>query len=137
LGIEVSGLEHFGMVEVSTVTTASPADGRLQPGDRIFGIDGRLLQMASPLDDLQQWWAETVPGSSHSLRVLRGNTVIELEVSRRFDEMSLDDLFGRPIDLLREVSVLCEAVPFSTLHIHFTGDRHTSALVSMRLATED
>lgn len=137
LGVEIADIEHFGMVEVSAVTPSSPADGRLQPGDRVFGIDGRLLQMASPVDDLQQWWSEATPGSSHTLRVLRGDAVIELEVSRRFNEMSLDDLFARPIDLLRELSELCEAIPFSTLHVHFTGDRHTSALVSMRLATDE
>lgn len=133
LGIDFSEVAHFGMVEVEAVTPSTPADRKLQPGDRIFGVDGRLLQMASPVDDLQRWWEESEPGSSHTLRVLRGELVIELEVSRRFDEVTIESLLSRPIDLLKEVAVLCEAVPFSTLYVHHTGDRYTSARLSMRV----
>ena len=137
LGIELSDNGEFGLVEVAAVAPSTPAEGRMQPGDRILGVDGRLLEMASPAEDLQEWWEEASPGSSHTLRVLRGESVLELEVTRRHDDASLADLFAQPLDLLRELSLLCEAIPSATLQIHNTGDQHFSALLSLRLGSNE
>jgi hypothetical protein len=133
LGIELSDQSGLGLVEVAAVAPSTPAEGRLLPGDRIVGVDGRLLEMVSPADDLGQWWEEAPPGSSHTLRVLRGESCLELQVTRRHDEISVADLFAQPLDLLRELSLLCDAIPAATLQIHNTGDRHFSALLRLRL----
>ena len=137
LGVDVSDAEHFGMVEVAAVVASSPSEGRLRPGDRIFGVDGRLLDLVAPVDDLSRWWEEAAPGSIHTLRVLRGSEVVELEVTRRFDEMSIEDLFAKPIELLRELALLSEAIPLATFQIHNTDDRHISALLRLRIDSRD
>lgn len=137
LGIELADQVAFGLVEVAAVTPSSPADGRLQAGDLVIAVDGRLLEMVDPDKDLQQWWEEASPGSVHTLRVLRGDSMLELEVTRRHDEVSLSDLFGQPLDVLREISVLFDAIPSATLQIHNTRDDHLSALLRLRLTQND
>ncbi len=137
LGIDISDKSEFGLVEVAGVSPSTPADGRLRPGDRIVGVDGRLLEMVSPGEDLRQWWEEAPPGSSHTLRVLRGELVLELEVTRRHDEVSMADLFAQPLDVLRELSRLCNDIPSATLQIHNTSDQHFSALLKLRLGPNE
>jgi hypothetical protein len=137
LGIDLSDSNDFGLVDVEAVAPSTPADGRLRPGDRIVGVDGRLLEMASPAEDLQQWWEEASPGSSHTLRVIREDSILELEVTRRHDEVSISDLFAQPLDVLRELTLLCDAIPAATLQIHNAGDQHFSALLRLRLGSKD
>ena len=87
--------------------------------------------------DLRKWWEEASPGSSHTLRVLREESILELEVTRRHEEVSIADLFTQPLDVLRELSLLCDAIPTATLQIHNTGDEHFSALLRLRLGSRE
>ena len=134
LGIELADDGAFGLVEVAAVAVGSPAHGRLEPGDLIIGVDGRLLEMVDPEVDLQRWWEDALAGSLHTLRVLRGESTVELEVTRRHDEISLADLFDQPLDVLHELAILCDAIPSAILQIHHTSDQHFSALLSLRLS---
>lgn len=133
LGIEIGDEDTLGLIEVTGVASSTPASGRLKPGDRIVGIDGRLLEMVSPEDDLRAWWEQASPGSSHSIRVLRGEELVELEVKRRPDQAALANLFSEPLNILRELTRISESIPAATLQVHDSSDRHFSALLRLRL----
>lgn len=137
LGIEFIDEDELGRVDVVRVVESSPADGRLKPGDRIIGIDGRLLELVAPADDLQRWWESTEPGSSHTLRVIRDDSMIDLEIRRPLDQAGLADLFEKPVDMLRELAVICQAIPSSTFQIHNTGPDSFSALLKLRLSRSE
>ncbi len=136
LGIELADTGAFGLVEVAAVAVGTPAHGRLEAGDLVIGVDGRLFEMVNPEQDLLQWWEDVSPGSAHTMRVLRGESILELEVTRRHDEMSLADLFDQPLDVVHELALLCEAIPSATLQIHHTSDQHFSAFLSLRLSSK-
>jgi hypothetical protein len=135
LGIEMASDGEPGFVEVAGVEPFTPADGRLAAGDRILGVDGRLLELASPADDLRRWWEQSEAGSSHTLRVLRKGSIIELQISRREDDVRLTNLLVQPVDALRELAALGRAIPFASLQVHATDERHFSALVTLRLSS--
>ncbi len=135
LGIEIGDGSDFGLVEIATVFPSTPAEGRLKPGDRIIGVDGRLLEMVAPAEDLRHWWEEAAPGSSHTMRILRAESIMELDVMRRLDQGSMTDLFAQPLDALHQLSLLCETIPAATLQVHDTGDRHFSALLKLRASS--
>ncbi len=136
LGIEMRQDGGPGWVEVLSVEPFTPADGRLQPGDRILGVNGQLLGFAAPSDDLRQSWESAKPGTSQTFRVLRHDEMIECTVLRREDDVRLTNLLVKPIDAVRELAALCRSIPFVSVRIPASDEKYFSALITLRLADD-
>jgi len=134
LGIGMQIVQESGVVAVTTVHPRTPADGRLNPGDRILGIDGQLLSLESPNSDLRKrWFASTVqPGPK--LRVLREGKITEVAVPKKIAPADSSDGGVNPADAVRELASLAKALRFASFAVQSTDENHYSARLSLRFA---
>ena len=69
-----------GKVLVRHVLEDGPSAGKLRPGDYILGIDGELLALASPTEDLKKKLLAKPSGGTRSLRIERHGKIREVDV---------------------------------------------------------
>ncbi len=74
--------EQSGTVEVARVYADTPAATGLQPGDRIIGIDGSLLDLSRPSADLRRRLEKSTADPGPTLRVQRGATTLDVLLPR-------------------------------------------------------
>ncbi len=132
LGIGMSSEQVAGTVTVARVYASTPAAGRLSPGDRVVGIDGDLLDLASPNADLRRRWLLPGRPDGHVLRVQRGDTMIDVRVPMAPDAVGLSNLLVRPADAVREIAAVGRTMRFASWATHAADEAHYSALVSLR-----
>lgn len=79
-GIGMKARQRPGVVVIARVYADTAADGRLQPGDRIVGVDGELLSMDRPNADLRRRLLASKTRSGPILRVLRDQALINVQL---------------------------------------------------------
>jgi hypothetical protein len=133
LGIGVRVGQEPGAVVVARVYPNTAAEGRLQPEDRIIGIDGHLLSLTSSNTDLRKRWAESTARPGPTLRVWRGGTAIEMVLPKKAREESEAEARIRPADAVRELASLGRTLEFVSFAVNVSDERHYSARLSLRL----
>jgi hypothetical protein len=134
LGIAAKVDQQPGLVVVAHVHAGTAAAGRLQPGDGIIGIDGRLLDLASPNDDFRKKWAESRGDPGPTLRVQRGDTIIDVVLPRPRPAPSVTAPRVTPADAVRELASLARTLQFASFASYASKDTRYSAGLSLRFA---
>jgi hypothetical protein len=137
LGIGMRIVQDPGVVTVARVYPKTAAEGRLQPDDRILGIDGQLLSLASPNADLRRRWAQSTTEPGPTLRVERNATAMDVVLPKeqtREPPVSLVNL--QPADAVRELASLGRAIPFASYVVYASDKDSYAAMLSLRLIPE-
>jgi hypothetical protein len=128
IGIGMDRKSEAGRVVVARVHRGLPADGRVQVGDRIIGVDDRLLSLSTPNDDLRTYVQGVGERKSLTLRVMRQDqmldVVLPMAMTRRLDAL----------EPLRNISALLRDVGSATYSVTVTGERQMSARLTLRVA---
>ncbi len=134
LGIGMKADQQPGAVVVARVYPQTAADKRLQPGDRIIGIDGRLLDLTSPNADLRKGWVKSKADPGPRLRVQRGDTFIDVVLPR--DDAAVQTLSPqvKPADAVRELASLGRTLQFASFASYASKETRYSARLSLRFA---
>jgi hypothetical protein len=132
LGIGMRGEQEPGVVTVARVYAGTPADGRLEPDDRIVGMNGQLLDLVSPNADLRRRWMKPGAVDGHVLRVLRGEAMIEVPLPLPPEGAGASSVVLKPVDAVRELASIGGTMRFVSWAVHATEETQYSALVSMR-----
>ncbi len=135
LGIGMRTEQEPGVVVVARVYPGTPAEGKLEPEDRIVGVDGRLLDFAGPNLDLRRRWSTAAPPGGHSFRVIRDEMQIEVQLEAEETGVGLSNLLTRPVDALSDLASIGRSIRFASWSVHATDEMHYSALISLRFAT--
>lgn len=133
LGIGMKIVQEPGAVLVARVYPDTAAEGRLQPGDRILGIDGHLLSLTSPNADLRKRWADSTVKPGPTLRVQRGDTAIDVVLPKE-EDTRVAHLPINPADAVRELASLGRTLSFASFAVNVTDERHYSARLSLRFS---
>jgi hypothetical protein len=124
-----------GVVAVARVYPHTAADGRLQPGDQIIGIDGRLLDLNSPNASLRSGWISSKAEPGPTFRVQRGDTLIDVVLPREKVGTPRPAHQVAPADAIRELASLARALEFASFASFAGEESNYSARISLRLAT--
>ncbi|MGB2986189.1 MAG: hypothetical protein WBE26_09930 [Phycisphaerae bacterium] len=134
VGIGMKLVQEPGVVTVARVYQGTPAAGRLQPDDRILGIDGHLLGLTSPNADLRRRWAESTAKPGPTLRVLRSGTAVDVVLPKQREEALWSNIRVKPADAVRELASLGRTLEFASFEVLATDEKHYSGRLSLRLA---
>lgn len=137
LGLAIREEARRGAVVVERVTARGPADGRLQPGDRIIGIDGRLLALSSPASDLRERWASLMARSTPTLRVLRNEEALDVVLPTRASDDKLALLRLEPAAALDELVSLIHVVQSATFAVYASEEQRYSARLTLRMTPDE
>ncbi|UCE60055.1 MAG: PDZ domain-containing protein [Phycisphaerales bacterium] len=134
LGVSLGESKMSGAVVVSGVSDKSSAKKRLQTDDLILGIDGRLLDLHSPEQNLNQVIARVSAPASVKLRVLRGETITDVMIPVDALGTGAEKPLLNAAGAVRELASLGRDVRFATFSLHAAGEKHHSARLSLRFA---
>jgi hypothetical protein len=105
-----------GKVYVMRTLEGRPADGKLRPGDFIIGIDGALLSLEEPKEDLREKLQAKPGGGLRTLRIERHGRVSEVEIYLpKPSPQSLRGLLvgtGNAIQLLADLGNVVENITY-------------------------
>ena len=143
LGIGMRPGREPGVVVVDQVYPGTPADGRMQPKDRILGVDGKLLNLTASYTDLRRRLAKSDAQPGPTLRVLRQGVAMDIIVPRRGGTPAAGGTpAGRngdseiqlvePADAVRELALLGRSVEFASFAVLASEDSRYSARLSLR-----
>lgn len=132
LGIGMKMRQESGAVFVARVYRKTPAKRRLQVGDRILGIDGSLLAFDSPNSDLRRRWATATPGNTRTLRILRDEKIIEVDLPNEPKPINKPAQTVNPVDAVRELVSLGRTLEFVSFVVNASSGRDYSARLSLR-----
>lgn len=136
LGLTIREDARQGAVVVESVTAGTPADGRLQPGDRIIGIDGYLLAISSPASDLRERWANLMARSTPTLRVLRNDEALDVMLPTRAADDKLALLRLNPAAALDELVSLIHVIQSATFAAYASEEQRYSARLTLRMTPD-
>ena len=131
LGIGMKSKQEPGVVVVARVYPATAAADRLLPGDRIIGIDGRLLDLAAPNQDLRARWNEK-PGVSRTVRVQRGDDTLDIMLESVYVTRRTGAIAIKPADAVRELAALAASLQFASFASYASDESRYSARFSLR-----
>ncbi len=132
LGVRIERDYSPGQIRVSTTVAQTAAEGLLQRGDRIIGLNGRLIDLADPARDFRRQWRRRPRDARPTIRVMRDGEAMDVMLPIVVDEEGDRPEFD-PAPVLRELASLARGVSFAGLTIHATDDQHYSARVTLRL----
>lgn len=135
LGVTMQQDEETGFVRVQATIPGTPPAGVLKRGDRIVAINGTVLDLSNPVEDLRDRWLRAPPGRRLTLRVLRGDQGVDVSVPTPNAGESAFATQLQPLDAMRELASLVRAIPFATFVVYATDERHYSARIALRLFT--
>lgn len=104
LGIQVAPADRAGALDVLVVAADGPSRGRLRTGDRIVGVQGRVLSLDQPAKSLDEMLTSGALPAAVVVRVERDQTVLDvvLEPAPRASTPSLTGRTdGDPFERLR------------------------------------
>ncbi|MFQ5413301.1 MAG: hypothetical protein ACE5E6_02470 [Phycisphaerae bacterium] len=130
IGIGIQQPPEPGVAVVARVDAGTPADGVLHVGDRIIGVDGRLLALNRADVDFHSRLANSDARPGPTLRVVRGAAAMNIvlpvpDVGRRSDGAGVT-----PVDALREIASLGRGIRFAS----FAVDRRDADTYAGRLS---
>lgn len=123
-----------GAALVSSVAAGSAAAGKLQPGDQILGVDGTLLSLTSPADDARRRLATSAAVHGPTLRLRRGDTVVDTVLPRRRRDVLLITLRTQPAKAIGELASLGRTLRFASFAVNVSNEMRYSARLSLRFA---
>ncbi len=126
-----------GVALVTKVPADSAAHGLLRPNDRVIGVNGRLLSLASSSADLDAQLSSLTTDSKLTLRVQRGDTMADVTVPLDTAGRTVAQPPVSPADAVGEFASLGRALRFATLTVHATDETQYSAKLSIRLAPDN
>jgi len=123
-----------GVVIVGQTEDGSPIDGLLQPGDRIIGVDGKLLSLTSPTAEMRRLWlSNATAGQGLTLRIERNQSQFDVVVSDPPRTATSVEAMGmKPGDAIRELASLASGLQFASMTAYSTQPDRYSARVSLR-----
>ena len=127
-GVELN--EEPAVVVVERVGGGSPSNALLQVGDRIIGIDGRLLSTIDARRDLESRWAASPNRSGPVLRVERDGEVLDVVIPNRPARKT-----GRrvdPVGAFRELASVGRKLEFVSYVVDVSDANDFSARISLR-----
>jgi hypothetical protein len=137
LGVVLRTEGEPGVVIVTDVSAQSAAFGLLQVGDRVLGVDGRLLSLEDPGAKLHELLMQSKSEVGPTLRVQRGQEMREVVVPRiRGDDGGLAARVD-PIEAMRELASIGKAVRLGMFSVHAAGPTRYSARLSLRFVATD
>jgi len=137
LGISLQPDEQTGFVRVEDTVAGGPADGRIGKGDRVIAVNGTVLDLARPAEDLRDRWLRAEPETELMLRVLRGGRGVDVPVPSPAAADGVLATQFQPLEAVRELASLARAVPFATFVAYATDERNYSARMTLRLFTPE
>ncbi len=129
-GVEL--VEDPPVLVVSSVADGSPANEWLKQGDRIVGIDGRLLPLSDPKTDLLKRWTTSTAQPGPVLRVQRDDEMIDVVIPKRREPVRPPRLHIDPANAVRELSSLGRTLEFGSFVVDVSDERYYSARLSLR-----
>jgi len=134
LGIGMASAQEPGVVVVARVYPQTAAEGRLQPGDRILGIDGKLLSLSTPNADLRAGWAQSASSPGPTVRVERDGVAIDVVLPKKKRDAAPATLRMNPADAVRELASLSRTLQFASFAVLSSDEQHYSARLSLRFS---
>ncbi len=136
LGVVLRSHREPGVVVVADVPAQSAASGHLQAGDRILGVDGHVLSLEAANTDLRTRLTQISTQSRTTLRVQRGDRMLDVVVPLNTDRGPAPRRGVRPADAVRELASLGQALRLATFSVHIAGESRYSARLSLRFSAE-
>lgn len=137
----ISARQEDGAALVTAVRENGAAVGVLEVDDRILGIDGQLLDLASPTADLRRRVSESVAPSGPLLRIERDGQQIDLVVPMKDVALagSAPTTANSPdvLSTLTDLALLTRHVMFVGVSVDATDSRSFSARASFRFTPSD
>jgi len=106
IGIGMKRRQSPGVVVVARVYPGTIADGKLEVGDRIVGVDGTLLSIERPNADLRRRLMQHADPPVLVLRVLRDESLIEVPIDITPPPPPDKQTPASLVDALRELDAL-------------------------------
>lgn len=131
LGLVLRETPAPGEVIVEDVTPGSSAHGQLYPEDRVIAIDGRVLNLSLASRDFEQRLASGT-SSTRTLRVLRGDEVVDVTLSTPPVAVNLPAIPLDPGAATRELALIVREVEFASFFELNTEPSYYAALASVR-----
>ncbi|MHC4088736.1 MAG: PDZ domain-containing protein [Planctomycetota bacterium] len=135
LGIGIRKDPVSGEVVVARVRAKRPAIGKLRVGDQILGVDGRLLDLADPVADLRGKIAECADPTGLTLRVRRGEELLDVVVPMPHAIPVNRPPSQDPADALRQLQALGRALTYAVYSVARCEPDQFHARISFRLAS--
>lgn len=133
LGIGVRQDGQPGSVIVVRVDPNKPADGKLQIGDRITGIDGQLLRLERPSADLRRKIANSADPKKMTFRLMRDGTPMDVVVEMSRHASAHRQLQLDPVPTLRQLQVLGRSLSYAAYSVAHSPPDEFHARLSLRL----
>ncbi len=135
LGIGILRGEQAGSVRVVRVDSGGRADGMLQAGDLVLGVNGKLLALADEKRDLRSRLASPVENGFWSFRVQRDGKTLEVKIPAG-PPQTVSDSVRDPAGALRQLQTICRRIEFSSLRIVQSFPDGLTARLSIRFSPE-
>ncbi|MFQ5591081.1 MAG: hypothetical protein ACE5HE_07965 [Phycisphaerae bacterium] len=136
LGVVLRADKERGVIVVADVPAQSPAQGHLQVGDLVLGIDGHLLGLRSPGSDLQEWLMQNAGRPEPILRIQRGGRMLDVGAPWASSHGGGAPQYARPVDAVRELATLGRGLRLATFSVHAADEMRYSALLTLRFYAE-
>ncbi|MFQ5735168.1 MAG: hypothetical protein ACE5KM_24810, partial [Planctomycetaceae bacterium] len=113
---------------IARVDPGGPSFGHLLPGDQIMGLNGSLLSLSTPIDDLRRLVTRTDPAAGWVFRIERQGRFAEVAVPVAAPARSMPD----PSTALRQLRNLFQGVDFGSIRAVETAPDRVSADLRLR-----
>ena len=133
LGIGVRKGPVPGEAVVARVRAKTPARGKLRVGDRILGVDGRLLSLTDPVRDVRRRIAECADPTRLTLRVRRGDQVLDVLVPIPDAIPATPPPSPAPAHALRQLQSLGRAMSYAVYSVARSEPDQFHARISLHL----
>lgn len=133
LGIGIRRDPESGGVVVARVYAQGPASGKLQVDDRILGADGKLLSLEDPVGDLRKRIAECDDPGRFTLRVRRGQEVLDVLVPVQPLARPVSSTAADPASALRQLQSIGRGMSNAVYTVTQSTPDRFHACVSLQL----
>ncbi|MCP4247041.1 MAG: PDZ domain-containing protein [bacterium] len=133
LGIGIKKDEAAGGVVVVRVQAKKPAVGKIEVGDRIVGVDGRLLALDHPVEDLRRRIATCADPARLTLRIWRGDRLMDVVVPMPHTIPTVAKPTRDPLEALRKLQTIGRAMSYAVYSVSSSPPDEFRAQLSLRL----
>lgn len=122
-----------GCVVVAKMFADQTGKALLQPGDRVIGVDGHLLNMDLPYEDLRTLCSRSVAPAGPVLRLLRSEKVLDVTVPKAMSDAASTPV-PDPAEALRALAALGHTLELAGWEVHATKEMRFSARLALHFA---
>ncbi|MBI4716878.1 MAG: hypothetical protein HY763_03670 [Planctomycetes bacterium] len=131
-GVEFRRTTRPGWVEVAVVDAEGSGAPALEPGDRIIAVDGVVLKLDAPHEDLRQRCEKSTSKPGPTLRVWRDDGVVDVVVPDWAAEREFVGRIQQAGQAVRELASLGRTLHLVTWEVHAVEETRYSARLSLR-----